>query len=145
MLGVSPWWAADRILNVVIVVCHVSDRTGIARLPGTRGSDPSKISLAFHQGNDRNLLHSPKSFMVKGLRENLPTVNLSRGLCILVWTITFIYFFLTYSMVSRRVGCKVYIYQTICSNITLFNKQSYWGLSSPCWVPKWRSTWQSWL
>lgn len=58
---VSTWWADDHIVNVVIVMCHLRDRIEIARLPGTRGSDPSKISLAFHQGNDCNLLHSQRA------------------------------------------------------------------------------------
>lgn len=32
------------------MMCHLSDRIGIARLPGTRGSDPSKINSLEPEG-----------------------------------------------------------------------------------------------
>lgn len=69
-------------------MCHLSNRIGIVRLPGTRGSDPDKITSGFHQGNDCNLLHSPDGFIVKDLRESLPTINLSRGQSVSGWTLS---------------------------------------------------------
>lgn len=61
------------------MVCRLSNGFEIARLPGTGGSDPGKISSAFHRGNDCNLLHSLEYFIVTDLKGSLPTINLSRA------------------------------------------------------------------
>lgn len=75
-------------LDVVMRGCHRSNRVGIARLPGTGGSDPGKMSSALHHGNDYNLLHSLERFIDRDLRESWPTIHPSRGLCVSGWTIT---------------------------------------------------------
>ena len=78
----------------------------MARLPGTTGSDPGKISSAFHRGNGCDLLHSPESFTLKDLRQNSPTINLSRGVCAAGWRVTSTYFFRTRGLLLRKAACK---------------------------------------
>lgn len=107
------------------MVYQLNDRTGVARLSGTRRSDPVKISLTFHQGNDYNLLHSLEFFIVQiqGESVSLPTTNLSSGLQVSEWTIILIYFILVHSMSHMElVACKNKVYQAIYNYITHFNK-----------------------
>ena len=102
----SIWWAADHTLDVVIMVCPLSNGFGIARLPETGGPEPGKISSAFHQGNDCNLLHSLEYFVFMDLKGSLPTINLSRGLWVSAWTMPLIYFFLSLWCALTWTACK---------------------------------------
>lgn len=104
--GPSIWWAADHTLDVVIMVCPLSNGFGIARLPETRGPEPGKISSAFHRGNDCNLLHSLEYFISIDLKGSLPTINLSRGLWVSAWTMPLIYFFLSLWCALTWTACK---------------------------------------
>lgn len=64
--GPAPEEQLITLFDVIVRVCHLSDRIGITRFPGTRGSDPGKISSAFHQGKDYNLFAFPRVLYSQG-------------------------------------------------------------------------------
>lgn len=134
--GVSARGAAGHTLDVVTAVCCPRGGAGVARLPGTTGSDPRKLSSAFHRGNGWGLLHPPERFTVKDLGENLPTISLSGGVCAAGWSGTPTYFPRTPSTPSRRAACEDWEDVTLRGATALFHQRPHRGLGAPGGAPK---------